>query len=407
MPLVKIDNLKPGMVLAAELKTPDGRVLLPAGAELTDNHIAQMKRQGVEEAQVRAVYSDEDLRRASGWVKNFFLYVNHEDPIMAKLYELAVQSTAGAMAEGFVPPEKDPRLEADNEHLADLFIRGEGGPVDMVDHEEKIASFPDVYFRLREVLKKPSASAKDIAKVVGADAGLSAKLLKLVNSPLYGFSSSVDSVDRAVALVGEKELTTLAVGISAVSYFKDIPPELVNMKVFWRHSLNCAVLAALLAAKISRRGGAEVAVEQCFTAGLLHDVGKLILFKKLPYASVMGLQYAQDHFYPLVEAERDVFGFDHGQVAEVLLSRWGLPRDLTEAVAKHHDPLAAQNQRRAAVIQLADNMANAMEIAAGGRFVLPGMSPGAFELLGMPPDHLDEVAIQGGIQVEEMASAFL
>ena len=405
MPLVKIDDLQPGMVLAEELKTPDGRVLLPAGAELVENHITLMKRQGVEEARVRAMFTPEDMERAVKWVKNFFLYVNHEDPIMAKLFELAARKTAEAMAEGFVPAGVDERLAANNEHLADLFIRGEGGPVDMVDHEEKIASFPDVYFRLREVLKKPSASAKDIARVVGADAGLSAKLLKLVNSPLYGFSSSVDTVARAVALVGEKELTTLAVGISAVSYFKDIPQELVNMRIFWKHSLTCAVLAALLAAKV--RGGVDVAVEQCFTAGLLHDVGRLILFKKLPYASVMGLQYARDHFYPLVEAERDVFGFDHGQVAEVLLSRWGLPRDLTEAVAKHHDPLAAQNQHRAAVIQLADNMTNALEIAEGGRFVLPGMSPGAFELLGMPPDHLDEIAVQGRIQVEEMASAFL
>lgn len=407
MPLVKTADLKPGMVLAVELKTPDGRVLLPAGAQLAPNHLALMERMGVEEAQVRAVYSPEELEKAAGWVKNFFLYVNHEDPIMAKLYELAVQATAESMADGFVPPERDEQLDADNEHLADLFIRGEGGPVDMVDHEEKIASFPDVYFRLREVLKKPSASAKDIARVVGADAGLSAKLLKLVNSPLYGFSSKVDTVDRAVALVGERELTTLAVGISAVSYFKDIPPELVNMRIFWKHSLTCAVMAALLAAKVGKRGGPEVAVEQCFTAGLLHDVGKLILFKKLPYASVMGLQYARDQFFPLVEAERDVFGFDHAQVAEVLLSRWGLPRDLTEAVAKHHDPLAAQNKRKAAVIQLADNMANALEIAEGGRFVLPGMSPGAFELLGMPPDHLDEIATQGLIQVAEMASAFL
>ncbi len=96
-------------------------------------------------------------------------------------------------------------------------------------------------------MESPSSSAKDIAEVVSTDVALSTKLLKLVNSPLFGLTQKVDSIERAVSYVGEEELSNLALGITAIRYFKDIPPELIDMQTFWRHSLSCGIFAKLIA----------------------------------------------------------------------------------------------------------------------------------------------------------------
>lgn len=403
MPSVKIDDIQPGMVLTQDLKAPDGRFLLPAGAALTESHLEMIRRVGVEAIEVGACYTEDHLSEAVSHVRSYFMYVDHADLVMNLLYETAAVRTAGALASGWKPTEIDPRLVADNEHLFDLFLRDEGTPQDMVEHEEEIASFPDVYFRLKEVLGKDGVSAKDVAAVANTDAGLSARLLKLVNSPFYGFSASIDSVERAVTLVGEKELSTLAIGISAISYFKDIPPELVDMKVFWKHSLACAVLSAILAAKAG-----NLATEQLFTAGLLHDVGRLITFKKLPYASVQALLFARENYVPLMEAELSVLGYDHTLVASLLMESWKFPETLRSLVAYHHDPAnAGEMMRGAIVIQLADCMVNGLEISEGGRFVVPPLVPNALQKLGLSIEDVADSIIEFDRQFADMAGAFL
>ncbi len=403
MQSMKLDDIRPSMVLACDLNAPNGRLLLSAGTELTESHLAMLRRVGIVRLKVRASVSQEDLELVAKYVRNFFMFVNHDDPVMNKLFELATLRTSDAMALGWKLPEDDPRPAKDTEHFSDLFLRDQGTPQDMVNHEQEIVSFPDVYFRLKEIVGKDDVSAKDVAAVVNTDAGLSARLLKLVNSPFYGFSAGIDSVGRAVALVGEKELSTLAIGISAISYFKDIPPELVDMKVFWKHSLSCAVLCAIFAAKIG-----NMATEQLFTAGLLHDVGRLIMFKKLPYASVQSLIFAKENSLPLVEAEKQVFGYDHTEVASLLMSTWKFPKALRTLVTHHHNPPSAGKwERAAAVVQLADCMTNALEISEGGRFVVPPLATGALDCLGLCPQDLTEAVIEFDRQFADMAGAFL
>ncbi len=403
MPSVKLDDIRPAMVLACDLNAPNGRLLLPAGAELNESHLAMLRRVGVVEVEVKVSVSQEEMELAAKYVRKFFMFVDHDDPVMNMLFELATLRTSGATASGWELPEGDPQIAEDTEHFSDLFLRDQGTPQDMVDHEQEIASFPDVYFRLKEIVAKDDVSAKDVAAVVNTDAGLSSRLLKLVNSPFYGFSASIDSVERAVALVGEKELSTLAIGISTISYFKDIPPELVDMKIFWKHSLACAVLCAILAAKVG-----NMATEQLFTAGLLHDVGRLVMFKKLPYSSVQSLIFARENFLPLVEAEKQVFGYDHTEVASLLMAAWQFPESLRTLVTYHHDPVAAGKwERAAAVVQLADCMTNALEISEGGRFVVPALAAGALGRLGLYPNDLAEAATEFDRQFADMAGAFL
>lgn len=392
------------MVLSCDLKTSDGRMLLPRGLELTDRHIQMLVRAGIEDVEVdapKAELNADMVRALEEYVRDFYLYVNPDHAPMLELFRISLDRTAVAVASGWNLPSEEERRAQTVEHMDDIFLKDMGTPADIVKHETELESFPDVYFRIREVLDSPNVSADRLAKVVSTDVGLSAKLLKLVNSPFYGFTSSIDSISRAVALVGGKELSTLALGISTISYFKDIPPELINMEQFWRHSISCGVFARLLAEK---QNGLQP--ERLFIAGLLHDVGRLIMFKKIPYASREAMLFARENSIPLHEAEREVIGFDHTDVSRHLLAEWKFPQGLSEIINYHHDPMAYPNPLEPAIVNVADNIANAVSIAEGGMYVVPGMAEGAWELMGTGVGFLREAISAYDEQIDQIQHAF-
>jgi len=369
------------MVLACDLMSRDGRLLFRSGTQLEERHVELLRRAGVTGAEVEPgpqTLGPEKLREIEGYVRDFFLYANPDSPPIIAMFHMALEMTAGAVARGWELPDINSRRAASVEHMHDLFLRGLGTPETIVRHETELASFPDIYFRIRQVLDDESASAERIAKVVGTDMSLSAKLIKLVNSPLYGLPQPLDSISRAVALVGAKELSILALGISAINYFRDIPPELVDMRTFWRHSITCGIFAKILAG--TQTG---LSPERCFIAGLLHDVGRLILFKKLPYASTEAMLFARENSIPLVEAERAVMDFTHTDISRPLLAAWKFPEELSAMINYHHDPLDHPNPLEPAIIHVADCLTNAVEIAQGGMYVVPGVDERAWELLGL------------------------
>jgi HD-like signal output (HDOD) protein len=391
------------MVLADDLKAADGRLLLPRGLTLEQRHIELLKRLGVKEASARTVCEPEaeEAEAIADYVRDFFLYCNPDRPVVLELFRIALDRTAAAVCGGWELPDTSERRATNVEHLDDLFLKGMGGPEDCVNRESELESFPDIYFRIREVLESESGNADRVAQVVSTDVGLSAKLLKLVNSPFYGFPSRIDSISRAVALVGGNELSTLALGISTINYFKNIPKELVDMRSFWRHSISCGIFARVLAAK--QQG---LQPERFFIGGLLHDVGRLIMFKMLPYACTEAMLFARENSIPLVEAEKTVIGFCHTDVSELLLKQWQFPESLSEMINHHHDPMTRPNALEPAVLHVADNMANAVEVAEGGMYVVPGFKDGAWELLGLPPEYLREAVEQYEDQVDQIMDAF-
>ncbi|QJB56105.1 HDOD domain-containing protein [Pseudodesulfovibrio sp. zrk46] len=403
MAIKRLDELTAGMVLASDLKAEDGRLLFKSGTELEERHLTLLERVGVSSAEVEDTceLSDETLCEVEDYVREFFLYVDPDFPPSIELFRVVLELTGKAVAGGWTLPDVAERRAASVEHMADLFLKGMGSPETIVKHETELASFPDVYFRIREVLEDDSASADRIAQVVSTDMSLAAKLLKLVNSPLYGFPSTIDSVSRAVALVGAKELSTLALGISAINYFKDIPPELVDMKSFWRHSITCGIFAKIIA---SAQTG--LSPERFFIAGLLHDVGRLIMFKKLPYASTEAMLFARENSIPLVEAERSVLDFCHTDISAPLLKSWQFPEGLSDMINYHHSPMAFPNPLEPAIIHVADNLANAVQVAEGGMYVLPGFDEDAWTLLGLDEGFLDRAVEDYRQQIDTILTAF-
>lgn len=214
----------------------------------------------------------------------------------------------------------------------------------LIERSGKLGSLPAIVYKVFEVMDDPKSTATRIGKVINDDPALTARLLKLVNSPFYGFTAKVDTVYRAVALIGHKELRSVVVAASAINVFDGIPSDLISMKDFWKRSLSTAVTARVLAA--FKR---EPQIERFFIAGLLHDIGSLLLYLKMPDEMSQALQLQKTDRLELAKAEAEIMGFDHTEVGGGLLKKWNLPEQICGSVRYQLTPqLAPEKVQNAA-----------------------------------------------------------
>jgi HD-like signal output (HDOD) protein len=190
-----------------------------------------------------------------------------------------------------------------------------------------LPSLPIIFNRLNEAVNNPRMSIADIGRIISEDVGLSARLLKIANSALYGFPAKIDTISRAVTIIGTQQLRDLALATVVLKIFKGIPPHLIHLEKFWLHSIACGITARILATY--RR---ESNVERFFVAGMLHDVGRLLLCLKCPESMQECLMRAHEGGSTLVEVEKEVLGTDHAAVGGALVRHWSLPPSLEEVV---------------------------------------------------------------------------
>ena len=220
-----------------------------------------------------------------------------------------------------------------------------------------LLSLPDACLRANALLSDPTASMEEIGEVINYDPALTAKLLKIVNSAFYGMPSPIDTVTRAIMVIGTNDLQALVLATSAVATFNQISTDLVDMEAFWHHSVFTA-----LAAKHLAREARIAQAESVFVAALLHDVGKLILYQELPDQSQQVLERCADVPVQQAEVEREILGFDHGDVGAALLRVWKLPENLIEPIKFHHQPqLSKRFPKETSLVHLANAIAHTVE----------------------------------------------
>ena len=196
-----------------------------------------------------------------------------------------------------------------------------------------LPSMPEVYAELQEKAKDPECSLMDVAAIIEKDLAMSTKVLQLVNSAFYGLYKNVDSPARAVNLLGLDTVKTLVLGIGIFSEMAPPKDESFSMTALWEHS----VTVANFAKKIALEEDAEkTVVENSFIAGIVHDVGKLLLFSTLSAKYLQAVELAWAEPMRLCQAEKQVFEADHGDVGGYLIGLWGLPGPVVEAVTFHH-----------------------------------------------------------------------
>ena len=230
-------------------------------------------------------------------------------------------------------------------------------PQDLVTRNVRLVSLPEVCIQVQALADSSHTTADDIADVVSNDTALTTRLLKLVNSAYFSLPRKIDTVSRAVNMIGMRELRNLTLAASAAEVFSRIPPDLIDMAGFWQHSVYTGLLARNLAQCCN-----VLHSERLFTAGLLHDVGRLLMFMKVPdetaSAEALRLQSRRD----ICEIEQELIGFSHAEVGEALLLHWNMPKNLCASIRYHHDSEAASDAHlESAIVHIADQVTHSAQ----------------------------------------------
>ena len=255
----------------------------------------------------------------------------------------------------------------------------------LIDKTGSLASLPDIFFKVNELVNDASSSASDIGLAIEQDAALSARLLKIVNSPYYGFPSSIDTISRAITIIGTRDLRDLILATTAVETFSGIDNDMIDMERYWRHNLYCAVTGRILAQRRHVKN-----TERLFVAGLLHDIGKLVMYQTIPEQCNEALQRTHTQGTPLYITEKEIIGFSHADVGAALMHSWKLPDSLIEAVKYHHEPWLAKDYREdVATVHIADYIASSIDEDSNHSGMITPVNEGAWETTGLSLETLD------------------
>ncbi len=279
-------------------------------------------------------------------------------------------------------------------------------PVSLNDLLKKIGTLPAFSPAIRhllEILRNPNTSALQVANGIMKDQALTTRLLRLVNSPYYGFSRRIGTVTEAILLLGFSAVRNLIVTLGVTDVFPTDTKSGVVSVCLWRHAASAAIAAGLLAREAKDPGR-----EDLFVAGLLHDVGKLVEFKLVRDPFLAAVEMTKNGAMTMRAAEQQTFGFDHTQVGYEVASVWGFPEPLREAIRFHHEPAAAPKaQRQADLIHAADLLAHSLGVAAPLEDCPPVPDEAVWTRLGLEPTCLEAVTGEMDAQYRELLSILL
>ncbi|MDH4153680.1 MAG: HDOD domain-containing protein [Nitrospira sp.] len=258
-------------------------------------------------------------------------------------------------------------------------------PTDLRNRIEQLGdlpTLPHVVQRLATMIASPTVSAEEIGTIIEKDQVLAAKVLRLANSPFYGFPSRIGSVSHAVIVLGFNVVKGLTLCASALTIMKD-----AGMDQLWRHSLGVAITANLLATRLEIKNP-----EELFVSGLLHDIGKVVLYVKWPDVGTSikaAMKTRTDH--SLFDVELELTGLSHAEIGGYLASAWHLPITLREPILYHHNPTQAKDATlQTAIVHVADILVKGMACGNPGDDLIPPLSKPAWDQVGLNEQSLAE-----------------
>jgi len=274
---------------------------------------------------------------------------------------------------------------------------------DLARMAQQVPALPLTFQRIQELVTNPRSSTVQLAEAVGTDQGLTMRILRLANSSFYGLATRVDTVSQAVSLIGSRQVRDLALATAVVELFTGIPPTALDSHAFWEHSLAVGSASRLIAAK---RGERET--ERHFVAGMLHDIGLVVMASQMPERMTANLSSARKTQQPLAVIERHELGFDHADVGGAVIEQWQLPPAMAEAATHHHHLLtSARHLHDCATVHLADVLAEALAYGSGGEPVVTPLDPPAWDALGLAASDLTQITSDLERQMVEVLAIFL
>lgn len=267
-----------------------------------------------------------------------------------------------------------------------------------------LPSPPDVVVRINAMIADRSCGPQEIGRVVGSDPALAARVLSTANSSFYGLQEPVQSAEQAATVIGVRSLRNIAMQASIAQRYEHLEgnPDL-DVREVWQHAERCAQLAQLLGA--ASRKDLELAPDEFYTCGLLHDIGKVALLESLGESYLELLRAARMGRSTLHHQEQERLGFTHVDVGALVAARWNLPPAVALSIAYHHGPKERVLEFPAvAVVALADQLAYRADLAD---FDTVGrkLAEVAQSVLAVTPAAFQRVveAARGNLQVQRAA----
>lgn len=283
--------------------------------------------------------------------KKFFLKLPHDSPLTPFLAEKIKNQSDQTDVEA--AKRKVRRVISEMQLVENLKERNKNYKliIGSLNRVESLFNIPDIALRVYKVASDPDSDIDDIASSILLDPSLSIKILKIVNSPFYGRSGQMNSIKEAVLILGRDEVINMAFGLSFAKSFLDADLKgMINPEKLWKHSMETALVSKYLCQELP-----EFKNIGAFTAGLLHDLGKVYLVENFPdmYASV--IDRADNHDILTGAIEQELLGMDHGAIGRMIGDNWNLPKSLVQAIGFHHQPSAAPDYSTfASIIGFAD-----------------------------------------------------
>ena len=251
-----------------------------------------------------------------------------------------------------------------------------------------IPALPSVTVQVIKLTEDPDSTVEDINRVISQDQGLTAKVLRLANSAYYGFPRRIRTVTEATVLLGFQTIKSLALAASVSEVLsREMQGYALPAGELWRHSQAVAIASRMIAKAVKFRNQ-----EEAYTAGLLHDIGKVILNHHLKEAYREVVQAIESNGTSFPEAEENILGFTHAQVGSRIAEKWNLPEALVEAIACHHEPGAARiDPVLTAIVHLADAVVMMMGIGLGVDGLDYSFETSVLEKLGLTDKNVEEM----------------
>ena len=243
-----------------------------------------------------------------------------------------------------------------------------------------IPTLPDITNEIMRLTEDPDSTVQDIENVIMRDQSLTTKVLRLANSAFYGYPRRISTISEASVLLGFQAIRSITLTASIGGLLmKEVPGYGLGKNELWKQSQSCAIISRYIARKVR-----FARVDQAYVAGLLRDIGKVIVSYYLTEHFKQIMDLAENENISFLDAEEKILGFHHGQVGAEIAKKWNLPEDLVEAIAYHHSPeKAVINPKLTAIVHIADAVVMMLGIGLGADGMVYNFSNEAIRSLGI------------------------
>ena len=363
---ISVDDLNPGMVLSRDVLTRGGVLLISQFETIGENEIKSLKR----------------FQRANLLIDGITIYESSKFLMPASKRSVTKDGVEEEIREGI----------------------GFKNVCKKIDSTKDLQTLPKVYHLSLSLLSDPKSTRDDIVNVLKRDQVITTKILRIVNSSLFGFSRTITTLDDAIPLLGFNEIRNIVTSVSILKLMGNgSNHDVFDRQAFWKHSIGCAIVTKLVAKYIGISKN-----EEYFTAGLLHDIGKLVLDQLFPEEFRKLINLVNNQSIHFRKAEREIFGQPHQDIGAYLLTKWNIPEIIVDAVRYHHSPVdSTVDLFLVSAVHVGDIITHMLAIGDSGERNVPKLEDYAERQLGIGLVDLDQLVPEIDEQLHESEDLFV